>query len=144
MAASDVTSDGYPTAQPARGRRPLMEWAIVVPTIVFAVVLMYLQPVFDLGFYYDDLALLAALDDAPGGGWDDRFAACREIDSAGRTGVCAYHATVNVIFGEHASAYHLLSMALLTICTLLLYALLRRCNLGQWRANSVWVRRARP
>lgn len=117
----------------APGRRR----TLTVALIVAASVLMYLKPVFDLGFYYDDWSMISAMSDAPGNGWSARFEACRAIDTGGRAGGCLYHTTVILALGDHPAAYHVWSIALLITCALLLYALLRRCRLGFWPALLV-------
>jgi hypothetical protein len=113
-----------------RASRP----AVAVAAIVAAAVALYLRPVFDLGFYYDDWDVLASLGKAPGGGWPDRFEACRQVDQAGRFGGCLYHTTANFLLGEHHAAYHVLSIVLLAACAVGLFALLRACRLGHWPA----------
>jgi hypothetical protein len=134
MASStaDAAQIAHPAGRaPGLARRLTHPSAIAVVAIVTAAVLLYVRPVVELGFYYDDWLLLSAMQDA-GGGWLDRLAACRGVDPAGRIGGCLYHASANFAFGEHASAYHVLSIALLSAGGVLLYALLRRCGLGHW------------
>lgn len=135
-AAAESSGEAAGARRLRTARRGGLPWtsAVAVPTIVAAAVLMFLRPVFNLGFYYDDWRLLGAVRDASGQGWADRFAACREIDPAGRFGGCLYHSIANFALGENASAYHVLSIALLAICAVLLYALLCQCRLGHWPA----------
>jgi hypothetical protein len=118
----------------ANWRASLSASRLIAPTVTVTViaVLMYLRPVFKLGFYYDDWILLARMQDAPGDSWSERYAACRDADPASRFGGCLYHASVNFLLGDHTSAYHLLSIGLLATSAVLLYALLRRCRLGKW------------
>lgn len=91
---------------------------------------MYLEPVFDTGFFYDDWALLAAFDDAPSHSLTGLFSACRTYEPAGRPGGCLYHAAVHVLLGNGAAGYHVLSIVFLAISTILIYVLLRRCRFG--------------
>lgn len=98
---------------------------------------MYLKPIFDLGFYYDDWSMLAALGDAPSQSLPGLFDACRTVEPAGRPGTCMYHATVNWILGDGAAGYHILSIVFLSLSAVLLYALLRRFRLGHWAALVV-------
>jgi hypothetical protein len=118
------------------GRRPRLPRPSVVAVLVLvaAAVAMYLRPVLELGFYYDDWLLMSAMQDAPSGSWPDVFAACRAVDPAGRFGGCVYHASAYFAFGEHAAAYHVMSIVLLAASAILLYALLRRCRLEHWPA----------
>lgn len=120
-------------APPKQRRRPSGRAFAVVLTIVAATLLLYLQPVYDLGFYYDDWAMLSVMDDVSGG-YTAHYDACRSYDPSGRFGNCLYHAAVNVAFGRHPWAYHLLGAALVAIAALLLYAFLRRCRLPLWPA----------
>ena len=102
--------------------------------ITTASILLYLQPVFDLGFYYDDYPMLAALDDAPGHSWWDLYKSCRAVETAGRPGTCLYHSGVNLLLGNDPAGYHVLSIVFLALGTILLYAVLRRCGMGFWPA----------
>ena len=117
-------------------RATVRPWRLIVApvTIVVAAVIMYLRPVFKLGFYYDDWAMLALMKRATGGGFSGRYDACRAYDPAGRFGNCLYHTSANLAFGEHTWGYHLLSVVLVAATALLLFALLRRCRLGFWPA----------
>jgi hypothetical protein len=107
--------------------------AVSVLVIVTTAVLMYLRPVFELGFYYDDWPVLAAFGDATGQSWSEHLALCRrELDPAGRLGSCLYSTTVNATLGADAAAYHVLALVLLIVCALLVYLLLVCCQLGHW------------
>lgn len=108
-------------------------------TIAVASLVMYLQPVFDLGFYYDDWSLQASFSDAAGSSFSDLFSACRQVDPAGRPGGCLYHAATYLLLGDTPEAYHLLSIVLLVTSTSLIYLLLRQCRLGHWPALLVCV-----
>jgi hypothetical protein len=90
---------------------------------------MYGPPVFDNGFYYDDWALAAAMQDAGGDFVTDYYDACHQDDTGGRPGACAYHAGVYFLFGFHIKAYHLLALATTWLIALLTYILLIRCRL---------------
>jgi hypothetical protein len=108
---------------------------------VFAIVagLYYGPGIFKLGWYLDDWALVAAMQDAPSHAWTDLFEACRTVDPAARPGGCAYHATIYTLFGHTIRAYHLYSVALLVLGSVLIYALLVRLRLPRWAALAIGV-----
>ncbi len=129
--------------QPPAGRTRALprppQLLVAFVAILSASLLLYLQPVFDLGFYYDDWLLQATFGDASGRSLGDLFSACRVVEPAGRPGGCAYHSTVYALLGADPAAYHVLSIVLLVASTLLFYLLLRRCGLGHWPALLVCV-----
>ena len=117
-----------------RGWTDARRFVFACLAITTASILLYLQPVFDLGFYYDDYPMLAALDDAPGHSWWDLYKSCRAVETAGRPGTCLYHSGVNLLLGNDPAGYHVLSIVFLALGTILLYAVLRRCGMGFWPA----------
>jgi hypothetical protein len=102
--------------------------------IAAGAVILYLRPVFGLGFYYDDWVLQAAFDDAPNRSWGGLFAACRDVEPAGRPGGCVYHTLAYSVLGARPAAYHVFSIILLAASTCLLFVLLRRSRVPPWPA----------
>jgi hypothetical protein len=131
-----------------RASQRLLERVSARPTLTAGIVLAVLAAaiwgpaVRDVGFYYDDWWLLAAMDEASSRSPVDVFEACRTVEPAGRPGGCVYHAAAFLVTGQHAKAYHLLSVGFVWLCALLLYVLLTRCRLHWGLALGVaalWV-----
>jgi hypothetical protein len=116
--------------------RPSVTAALV---LAVASIALWAPPVQDLGFYYDDWALLAALEDAPSNSPVDLYNSCRDIEPAGRPGGCVYHTAAYLATGGRARAYHLMSLGLVWISGLLLYLLLVRCRMPRGAALGVAV-----
>lgn len=125
------------TADVVRRRWPDLRLPAAFAFIGASAAALYLPAVFGLGFYYDDWLLQATFDDAASSSWRDLFAACRDVEPAGRPGGCVYHATVYKLLGDSPAAYHVLSIVLLAVSTFLLFLLLRRCRMPAWPALLV-------
>jgi hypothetical protein len=119
-------------------RRPSLAAAAVLAVLSVAV---WGPPVFETGLYYDDWALLAAMDDA-GGSPVDVYDACRGQVQGGRPGGCIYHAGVYFLTGQKVRAYHLLSLAYVWATAFLLYLLLTQARFPRGpalAATGLWV-----
>lgn len=89
---------------------------------------VYLPYALEAGWYYDDWAIYAPLQDV-GGSWSARFDSCAVSIPGGRKLTCLYHVTVYQLLGDHRVAYHLVAIAFLVAMAGLAYAILRRCRL---------------
>lgn len=117
--------------------RPALS-ALLLVTLVLAALtaLMYGPPVVHDGFYYDDWAFLAALNDQHSHTWLSLFQGCTGYDNGNRPGACAYHTTMHWLLGSHASLYHVAAALTLFLTAVLLFVLLRRCRFPAWAAGA--------
>lgn len=99
---------------------------------------IYLPFAVKAGWYYDDWGLLQAAHAAGGrASWIDRFNACEQVVSDGRKLECTFNVTEYQLFGSHRAAYALVSIGLLVLMAVLVYAILRRCRLAwPWAAAA--------
>jgi hypothetical protein len=100
------------------------------------------RTVADLGLYYDDWALLAGFGDAPSKSPADLWDACRGFEPNGRPGGCVYHPLAYLVTGGTVRGYHLLSLVYTWGSALVLFVLLRRCQMRWALALAVaalWV-----
>jgi hypothetical protein len=118
--------------------RPWLAAAAVLAALTVAI---WGPSVFETGRYYDDWALLAAMDDA-GDSPVDVYDACRGQVQGGRPGGCIYHAGVYFLTLQKVRAYHLLSVAFVWATAFLLYLLLTQARFPRGpalAATALWV-----
>jgi hypothetical protein len=119
----------------AYGRnRPTLSVALVLGVLALV---MYGPPVSDHGFYYDDWALAATMQDAEGSFVTDYYTECEGSDVGGRPGACLYHAAAYFTFGQHLKGYHVLALGMVWLTALLIYILLARCRMPRAGAAGV-------
>ncbi|MCW2954493.1 MAG: hypothetical protein JWQ48_3663 [Conexibacter sp.] len=122
MAAREVAA---PFARPR-----LTRWdALGVPALLVLTVIVYLPFARHGGWYYDDWAIYAEMQDAPHGTLAAHFHACSASMPAGRSLACVYHAVEFTLFGGHRMLYHLGAMGFLLLMAVLGYRVLAWCRL---------------
>ncbi len=123
-----------PSAKSSEASGPRRRWDVAVCLGLGALVsTVYLPYALNAGWYYDDWAIYAQLQDAPSRSFSNLYEACA-AGGQQRSLSCAYHAAEFGLFGDHRTAYHLASMAFLLLVAVLGYAVLRRC-----RATPAWA-----
>jgi hypothetical protein len=100
--------------------------ALAAAVIVVLALLLYAPHIRELGWYYDDWALAAAMQDVHSSSPVDLYDGCHAEDTGGRPGACAFHAISYWLLGSGQSRYHAALVAMLVLSALLFFALLRR------------------
>jgi hypothetical protein len=119
--------------------RPTLLAALALGVLAIAI---WGPGVTNLGFYYDDWALLAGFGDAPNKTPAELWRACKEFEPNGRPGGCVYHPLAYLVTGGTVRGYHVLSLAYVWGSALVLYLLLQRCRVAWGLALAVaalWV-----